>query len=125
MQQIMLKSKRTRETNCARNCVATSLIVKSLLNLFSTCLLYVSMFYMDSERYGNIHNEPIFVLAIVIKAICIVPFVTFEYYLIMFEHIFVDASHYISQIPSQSFMIDQTSPSTGKSRRKVKESSRV
>lgn len=36
-----------------------------------------------------------------IKAFCLVPFITFEYYLILFEHLFVDASHHQAHIQSQ------------------------
>lgn len=35
---------------------------------------------------------------IIMKAIFMVPFITFEYYLIVFEHIFVDSAHYMSSI---------------------------
>jgi len=30
-----------------------------------------------------------------LKAIVLVPFVTYEYYLLLFEHLFVDTSHYM------------------------------
>jgi hypothetical protein len=33
-----------------------------------------------------------------------VPFIVFEYYLILFEHIFVDTSHFMSSLASMAFI---------------------
>ena len=54
------------------------------------------------------------------KSLCLVPFVTFEYYLILFEHLFVDSSHYVSSLASASFLENyQASPSSRGSRRVI------
>ena len=43
-------------------------------------------------------------LLCIIKTLSMVPFIVYEYYLIMFEHIFVDTSHFMSSINSMTFL---------------------
>ena len=45
-----------------------------------------------------------------------VPFIVFEYYLIMFEHIFVDTSHFMTSVTENNF-ISLKSPSLKKESR--------
>ena len=63
---------------------------------------------------------------VVAKCACMTPFITFEYYLIMFEHLFVDTSHYMSSVSSLNF-ISIRSPQVKiiSSESKLKEESRL
>ena len=38
------------------------------------------------------------------------PFITFEYYLLMFEHLMVDTSHYMGSLASSSFLETPLAP---------------
>lgn len=45
----------------------------------------------------------VLICAVFVKILVSVPFITFEYYLIMFEHVFSDASHLMSHTNSLAF----------------------
>jgi len=54
-----------------------------------------------------------------VKCLAVAPFITFEYYLILFEHIFVDTSHLISGPSNQTFISQSPAGSrSGRARRR-------
>ena len=87
----------------------------------STIIIYIALFIYQSDIDTKfIDKGYLFIGALLCKSLCLVPFVTFEYYLILFEHLFVDSSHYVSSLASASFLDNyQASPSSRGSRRVI------
>ena len=81
----------------------------AVLNMTSTIGIYVGL--------GQ-NNPSLTVSFALLKSFTIIPYVVFEYYLIMFEHLFVDSSHYQSTISSESFL-DHGSPNMSVSSKKM------
>lgn len=52
----------------------------------------------------NLENF-ILLIGIALKGISMVPFITFEYYTLLFHHLFVDASHYMGANTSHTFLV--------------------
>ena len=48
--------------------------------------------------------QKIMMISMLVKSVTMVPFLAFEYYLIMFENIFVDTSHLMSGPYSTAFL---------------------
>lgn len=53
---------------------------------------------LDAENF-------VLLFGIAMKSISMVPFVTYEYYLLLFNHLFVDASHYMGAASSHTFLV--------------------
>lgn len=87
--------------------INTVLILHAFTSLICTvsfyyyCFFFTGSFFIMAEQ---LLYQQVFVtlgLLLVVKAFCMVPFITFEYYLIIFEHIFVDTSHYQAHLQFQ------------------------
>ena len=72
------------------------LIANSLLSAFGTILIFVFDVLVKQTNFKLTESVEIIKISLIIKCIAMVPFITFEYYLILFEHLFVDTSHYMS-----------------------------
>lgn len=86
-----------QESRCQKIFIKTFLIVQALISLSATLMMYNTIFFfrLDIEEVVLLKKSPHFVILIsgIAKLICLVPFITYEYYLILFEHVFVDTSH--------------------------------
>ena len=99
----------------------------SSLSFLSTLTFFVAEFYLLELDicWCTQHKKDLFRYGIITKAICLVPFVIFEYYLILCEHVFIDASHYMnsfSQVDgvNDSFLVSSdNTPKSGKGRKNV------
>lgn len=98
------------------------LVLQATCSFLATLLFFSALFYivhMD-ECWCKDNRELLFQIGCVVKAFCMVPFVIFEYYLILCEHLFVDASHYMSSMNAQNIFLDvQPSPRSLNKRRLV------
>lgn len=70
----------------------------STLSFLSTLLFFGAEYYLIEMNicWCTEHKSDLFKWGCIVKAICLVPFVIFEYYLILCEHVFIDASHYMN-----------------------------
>jgi hypothetical protein len=92
------------EVACSDKIIKLSLVLQAIISILVSLGIY-------AYTAGISTNKNLLGWSILIKSICMVPFITFEYYLIMFEHIFVDASHFSSSLASSSFLdIEKQSP---------------
>lgn len=97
--QTNLRKKQQRESECHSRLIRVYLVLTALLSITSTCCIYYSFYYNPNVKVQQ--------ASLIIKSWLLVPFLTFEYYLIMFEHIFVDSAHYLPQTQSLSFLASQ------------------
>ena len=56
----------------------------------------------------NLKNDEwlkiLYVVSVSVKGFCLVPFVTYEYYLLIFENLFVDSSYFLSAQSNSNFL---------------------
>jgi len=97
----MFSSRGPKESKCQHLMIKLSLIINSSLSMCGTIGVYYGLFFYNGQ-FGYYPSD-MYILFGIIKTFAIVPFLSFEYYLIMFEHLFVDSSHYQSTISSASF----------------------
>ena len=90
-------------------CIVKFYLILSALGGFVASIGIIAITAVNNvetiEEFSEIIN-----CCIIIKAICIAPFITYEYYMIIFEHVFVDTSHYMSSMTGVAF-INNISPS--------------
>ena len=76
----------------------------SLMMIASIILRIDGAFNAPLARNLNLH-QVLQLLGIAAKCLGLIPFIAFEYYLILFRHLFVDASHYMSALSQRTFLI--------------------
>lgn len=74
----------------------------------ATLMMYNTVFFfkLDLEEIIYLKKSPHWVILIsgIAKLVCVVPFITYEYYLILFEHVFVDTSHLMPPVIGTNFI---------------------
>lgn len=78
------------------------LVITAFINICASVIILINEIYPLFKTLKYLDHKVIFIGAVVLKGYCLVPFLTFEYYLLLFEQIFIDSQHYAEAIRAQS-----------------------
>jgi len=66
------------------------LIFLSIMNLIASIIIFINELYPLYKLLKIEDHKEVLLFCVVFKGFCLLPFLTFEYYLLLFEQIFVD-----------------------------------
>ena len=67
------------------SCKKACLIFLSVLNLVASIIIFINEIYPLYKLFKTINHKEVLIVCVVLKGFCLVPFLTFEYYLLLFE----------------------------------------
>ena len=84
------------------------LVFVSILNIMTTVgilsIQIIQLYDLNLGEFSTSNWNTLMWQIIIAKCVFMSPFITYEYYLIMFEHLFVDTSHYMGSVQSLTFI---------------------